>query len=80
LTALVRRADLSPDAIEKIKRHRYDRIIEKHEGPERWSDVLEYDDPDSSRSPAVTSCCRSVESTIRTSRCCGVLSATAARS
>lgn len=42
----MRRADLSPDAIEKIKRHRYDRIIEKHEGPERWSDVLGYYDPD----------------------------------
>jgi hypothetical protein len=42
----VRLADLSPDAIEKLKRCRYDRIIEKHEGPERWSDVLEYYDPE----------------------------------
>ena len=32
-------ADLSPETREKIKTMRYDRIYEKHEGPERW----EYD-------------------------------------
>ncbi len=39
-------ADLSPEAIAKIKTVRWDRIIEKHEGPERWKSVLRYTDPD----------------------------------
>src|SRR5260370_358881 len=34
-------ADLQPETVERIRRLRYDRIIEKHEGPERWSWVLE---------------------------------------
>jgi hypothetical protein len=37
---------LSPGSREKIKHYRYDRIIEKHEGPENWSDVLAYLDPE----------------------------------
>lgn len=36
---------LTPELIEKIKPYRYDRIIEKHEGPERWEDVFTYQDP-----------------------------------
>jgi hypothetical protein len=39
-------ADLSSEARERIKRLRYDRILEKHEGPEKWADVLEFDGPD----------------------------------
>ncbi len=35
-------ADLSPELLERIKSWRYDRILEKHEGPENWSSVLEY--------------------------------------
>jgi hypothetical protein len=46
----VRRAlelsDLSPEVIERIKSYRYDRILEKHEGPERWAAVLEYYNPE----------------------------------
>jgi hypothetical protein len=37
---------LSPHAIEKIKVYRWDRIIEKHEGPETWESVLKYYDPE----------------------------------
>ena len=37
-------ANLSPTALEKIKAARWDRIIEKHEGPERWESVLRYHD------------------------------------
>lgn len=37
---------LDPRAIDKIKAYRWDRIIEKHEGPERWESALEYYDPD----------------------------------
>jgi hypothetical protein len=39
-------ADLRPETLEPIRRLQYDRIIEKHEGPERWSSVLEYYDTD----------------------------------
>ncbi len=42
----MRLADLSPEIIEKIKTYRYDRIIEKHEGPERWSSILEFYEPE----------------------------------
>jgi hypothetical protein len=35
-------ANLSPIALEKIKAARWDRILEKHEGPERWESVLKY--------------------------------------
>ncbi len=34
-------ADLSPEVVEQIKHCRYDRIIEKHEGPETWAYALE---------------------------------------
>jgi hypothetical protein len=39
-------SNLSPESINKIKSVRWDRIIEKHEGPERWNSVLEYYDPE----------------------------------
>jgi hypothetical protein len=39
-------SDLSPAMIELIKTFRYDRILEKHEGPERWSAVLQYYHPE----------------------------------
>lgn len=35
-------ADLSPEIIERIKTLRYDRIVEKHEGPWRWSNEIKY--------------------------------------
>lgn len=41
----MRVADLSEDTIEKIRRCRYDRIIEKHEGPEQWDWLFRYGDP-----------------------------------
>jgi hypothetical protein len=37
-------ADLSSTALEKIQAVRWDRIIEKHEGPEDWKSVLKYHD------------------------------------
>lgn len=37
-------SDLSTETINKIKTYRYDRIIEKHEGPESWTSVLKYDE------------------------------------
>src|SRR5689334_9918324 len=42
----MRLKDLPPGVIERIKKLHYDRIFEKHEGPERWSDVLEDDAPE----------------------------------
>ena len=39
-------ADLPLTTIEKIKTYRWDRIIEKHEGPEDWASILKYYDPD----------------------------------
>ncbi len=39
-------ANLSPETLEKIKSVRWDRIIEKHEGPERWESVLRYYEPE----------------------------------
>jgi hypothetical protein len=39
-------AELLPETIEKIKRYRWDRIIEKHEGPENWDSVFKYDHPE----------------------------------
>lgn len=35
-------ADVSPDTLEKIKKLRYDRIYEKHEGPWTWESDFEY--------------------------------------
>lgn len=42
----MRLADLSRETIEKIKAVRWDRIIEKHEGPEDWESVLRWGDPE----------------------------------
>lgn len=39
-------SELSLETLEKIKSVRWDRIIEKHEEPERWSSVLEYYEPE----------------------------------
>jgi hypothetical protein len=39
-------AHLSPAVIARIKSYRYDRILEKHEGPESWDSVLRYYDPE----------------------------------
>jgi hypothetical protein len=39
-------ADLSLDTIAKIKSVRWDRIIEKHEGPEDWESVLRWYEPE----------------------------------
>lgn len=39
-------ADVHPDVIARIKTYRWDRIIEKHEGPERWDSVLKYYNPE----------------------------------
>ncbi|MBD2498886.1 hypothetical protein [Nostoc sp. FACHB-280] len=39
-------ADLSVQTLEKIKLVRWDRIIEKHEGPEDWESVLKYEEPE----------------------------------
>lgn len=39
-------SNLPPQTIEKIKSYRWDRIIEKHEGPEDWKSVLKYYDPE----------------------------------
>jgi hypothetical protein len=36
----LRLSDLPPETIAKLKTYRYDRIIEKHEGPEDWSWLL----------------------------------------
>ena len=38
--------DLAPQVIEKIKSYRWDRFIEKHEGPFTWDSVLKYYDPE----------------------------------
>ena len=39
-------AELSQQALAKIKSVRWDRIIEKHEGPEDWAGVLRYSQPE----------------------------------
>ena len=33
----IRLADLSPDVLARARAMRWDRIIEKHEGPETWA-------------------------------------------
>ncbi len=33
--------EITPDTFKRISKYRYDRIIEKHEGPERWDYLLE---------------------------------------
>jgi hypothetical protein len=39
-------AALSAEAVAKIRGYRWDRIIEKHEGPENWASVLDIYDPE----------------------------------
>lgn len=39
-------ANLSEETLTKIKAVRWDRIIEKHEGPDSWSSVLKYYQPE----------------------------------
>ena len=39
-------ANLSQDTIEKIKPVRWDRILEKHEGPWDWESVLRWHEPE----------------------------------
>jgi hypothetical protein len=39
-------ADLSPQALEKIRRLRYDWLVSKHEGPFDWASELESADPE----------------------------------
>ncbi len=39
-------SDLNPDCLAAIKTVRWDRIIEKHEGPEDWEAVLRWYDPE----------------------------------
>jgi len=42
----VKLSDLPDAVVDRIKSRRYDQIIEKHEGPENWAAVLEWDDPE----------------------------------
>ncbi|HAT15450.1 MAG TPA: hypothetical protein DCS91_19415 [Microcoleaceae bacterium UBA11344] len=39
-------ADLSNETLAKIKTVRWDRIIEKHEGPETWESEFRYGEPE----------------------------------
>ena len=39
-------SELPPEVIERIKLYRYDRFLEKHEGPDNWAAVLRYYDPE----------------------------------
>jgi hypothetical protein len=39
-------SDLTPDSLTKIKAFRWDRIIEKHEGPFDWESEFEYSTPE----------------------------------
>lgn len=39
-------SDLDADSLATIKAVRWDRIIEKHEGPGNWASVLEWYDPE----------------------------------
>jgi hypothetical protein len=38
--------DLSSETLQKIKVYRYDRFVEKHEGPFDWEGVLKYYEPE----------------------------------
>jgi hypothetical protein len=38
--------ELSQETLQKIKSVQWDRIIEKHEGPEDWAAVLRYSEPE----------------------------------
>ena len=37
---------LSPETLDRLKSWRWNRIIEKHEGPARWESTLRYAEPD----------------------------------
>jgi len=39
-------SDLSPENLKRLKAWRWDRIIEKHEGPVDWASVLRYGEPE----------------------------------
>lgn len=39
-------ADLSPETLEKLKQVRYDRIVEKHEGPWDYAGDFNYGEPE----------------------------------
>ncbi|MCC5610449.1 hypothetical protein LC612_27790 [Nostoc sp. CHAB 5834] len=39
-------SEISAETLEKIKSVRWDIIIEKHEGPESWSSVFRYEEPE----------------------------------
>ena len=42
----MRLADLTPSTLARLRSMRWDRIIEKHEGPYDWSSLLEYERPE----------------------------------
>jgi hypothetical protein len=42
----VKLKDLSNETLQKIKAYRYDRLVEKHEGPFNWEGVLKYYEPE----------------------------------
>ena len=42
----MRLSDLSEDGLNAIKSVRWDRIIEKHEGPDSWESTLKWHNPD----------------------------------
>jgi hypothetical protein len=42
----MRLKDLSSEVLTRLKRLRYDSIVEKHEGPENWSSILEFYKPE----------------------------------
>ena len=39
-------SSLSAEALENIRAWQWDRIIEKHEGPEEWEHILDHYDPE----------------------------------
>lgn len=39
-------SELSEQQLAKIRRYRYDRIVEKHEGPWDWASTLRYSNPE----------------------------------
>lgn len=39
-------ADLPEATLEKVRSVRWDRILEKHEGPEAWESILQYSHPE----------------------------------
>ena len=43
---MVKLSDLPGAVIERIRSYRYDRIIEKHEGPENWASELKFHEPE----------------------------------